>query len=246
MMIWIISGALLIYTAARTVSLVQSTLPEGSQIFAFAALFALDFGLIAWLHFATHGARGSQRLIAVLMVVVDLAGISAAVIADTMRSVDPVASADTIRIAAMFMIPIIVVLNIAATVATSLLSPDQKIRDAKRALADELELSMAAHMSENADAIAAKASPEAAQHQIDNVVSKFLSTARGSTGDKASRGNGTQPMQQMSALSDVDAPIVEDVDNPTLDDLAAMSTRDRNKILRDAGMLKKAARRKAG
>src|SRR5512136_614188 len=82
-MIWLIAGSLLLFTGFRSVHLVSSTLPADAQILGFAALAALDLGLLAWLFYATRGARGPQRTIAVLMICVDLAGVAAAVIGDT-------------------------------------------------------------------------------------------------------------------------------------------------------------------
>ena len=89
-LLWIIACGLLIFTGARSVHLVQSTLPPDAQVLAFAALAALDGGLLAWLFWTTRAAKGgAQRTIGTLMIVVDLAGITAATLADTMLIADP-------------------------------------------------------------------------------------------------------------------------------------------------------------
>lgn len=138
-MVWLIAIGLLLFTGYRSMHLVSSTLPGDAQILAVAALAALDLGALGWLRFANGGARERQRGIAVLMVVVDLAGVTAAVIADTALIAAPDASRALVASVTMWAVPVIVAANVAATFAVALLDPERAKREAERMHAEEIE-----------------------------------------------------------------------------------------------------------
>src|SRR5512136_315255 len=80
-----LGGALLIYTASRTLNLLQLTLPAGQKELAFLALAAFDGGLVLWALFFLKGASGGwQRGISALMIAVSLVGVIVAFGADTL------------------------------------------------------------------------------------------------------------------------------------------------------------------
>ena len=189
-LIWIIAIALLAFTGFRSVHLVSSTLPADAQVLGFAALAALDLGVLGWLIFATRGARGSQRTIATLMICVDLVGITAATLGDTMLIGGGDAARSMVSTIALWIVPIVVVANVAATIATHLLDPDQALRDAKRALSDELDWQLATSLRENAGTTAAGAIPEAVKHQQREMVARFMSGLQTieQVGNKTSNG----------------------------------------------------------
>ncbi len=71
-----VAGGLMIYSASRTLDLLQSTLPPGQKDMAYLALLAFDGGLIAWTLTFMFGATGAwQRGISMLMIVVSLTGV---------------------------------------------------------------------------------------------------------------------------------------------------------------------------
>lgn len=201
-MIWLIAGALLIFTGFRSVHLVSSTLPPDAQILGFAALAALDLGLIAWLVYATRGARGAQRTIAVLMIVVDLAGVSAAVIGDTFLIAGGGAANDLVSTVALWVLPIIVIANVGATVACHLLDPNQALVDADRALDDELRWQLANGIKSNASQVAAGVTPAAIEARQREMIAGFLAGMK----DGGKSSNKSAP--QMAAMaSDSPEPI---------------------------------------
>jgi hypothetical protein len=138
-MVWLIAIGLLLFTGYRSMHLVSSTLPADAQVLAFAALLALDLGALGWLRFANGGARERQRGIAVLMIVVDLAGVTAAVVADTALIAAPEASRSLVETIALWAVPVIVAANVAATFAVTILDPERAKREAERVRLEEIE-----------------------------------------------------------------------------------------------------------
>ncbi len=193
-LLWIITIALLIFTAARSVDLIQSTLPDQSKVLAYAALAGLDGGVLAWLFWTTRNARGGiQRTIGSLMIVVDLAGISAAVIGDTIRIADP-GDKTLVATVAIYVVPVIIVANIIATVTAHLFDPDQALRDAQRAIHDELEWQKARHLRDNAATIAQEVAQRAAIHEAEQMVARFEGAqAFSHNGDRAKEMSGAGP-----------------------------------------------------
>jgi len=203
-LLWIVAGALLIFTAARSVHLVTSTLPPEMMILGVAALFGLDVGLIAWLFWTTRTARGgAQRTIGMLMVVVCLIGITAAVIGDTLLVAGGEQYAGAVETVAVFVVPAIVISNVAAIVLAHLFDPRQSIRDAQRALSDELEWQLADHLRQNAAQVAAGAVPEAAAHRQAEMVAGFMAGYRPSTNNANA---GKSPDVEMAVEGPTSAP----------------------------------------
>jgi hypothetical protein len=112
----------------RTVDLVMSTLPESIKIFGVAAIFGLDIALLAWDNYAAdpYKARSDgQHKVGVLMIVVNLIGIGAAMVADSLRIVDPAGNAPLISTVSVWVIAIVILSNVAALIAVNQLDPDR-------------------------------------------------------------------------------------------------------------------------
>lgn len=172
-LLWLITIALMGFTAFRSVDLIQSTLPPDAQMLAYAALAGLDGGVLAWLFWTTRSAHGgTQRTIGSLMIIVDLAGISAAVLGDTMRVAD-VGSKEIVGMIAVYVVPVIIVSNVVACVVAHLVDPAQELRDANRTLQDEMERQKAEWVRSNAPALAAEVAAEQARHHADQEIAKF-------------------------------------------------------------------------
>jgi hypothetical protein len=190
------------------VHLVSSTLPADAQILGFAALAALDLGLLAWLFYATRGARGAQRTIAVLMICVDMAGVAAAVLGDTMLIAGGEGASGMVSTVALWVLPIIVIANVGATVACHLLDPDQALRDAHRSLNDELDWQVAKGISDNASQVAATVTPAAIEAKQREMIAGFLAGIKELEKTSAKSSNGhTTPAQLDTLASDSPTPI---------------------------------------
>lgn len=192
-LLWIITTALLVFTAARSVHLIQSTLPEDSKVLAYAALAGLDGGVLAWLFWTTRSARGAtQHTIGTLMIIVDLAGITAAVLGDTMLVADPTNRA-IVATVAIWLVPLVIVSNVVATVVAHLVDPAQAIRDAQRSLRDELDRQMAEAMARNAASTAADAAAIAAQHWAEQTKAAYMAglQPKGKSAPPAKRASAT-------------------------------------------------------
>jgi len=177
-LLWLITIALIVFTASRSVHLIQSTLPGDSQMLAYAALAGLDGGVLAWLFWTTRSAQGGvQRTIGTLMIVVDLVGIAGAVLGDTMLVADA-GNQELVGMVAIWVVPIIIVANICATVVAHVFDPSQAIRDAERSVQDELQRQKAEYMKANAASIAAEVAQLAGQHAAKEMVAGFQAAHR--------------------------------------------------------------------
>jgi hypothetical protein len=177
-LLWLITIALIAFTASRSVHLIQFTLPADSQMLAYAALAGLDGGVLAWLFWTTRSAQGGvQRTIGTLMIIVDLCGIAAAVLGDTMLVADEGSKA-LVGMVAVWIVPLVIVANIVACVVAHIFDPQQAIRDAERAVTDELQRQKAEYMRANAASIAAEVAHQAGQHAAREMVAGFQSAHR--------------------------------------------------------------------
>lgn len=124
----VIKIGLVVYTAVRSIDLVMSTLPEGVKIFGVAIIFGLDLALLAWDDYSADPYKASsdgQHIVGTIMIVLNMLGIGAAMVADSARIVDPVGSADLIYNVSILLIPAAVLCNIAGTIAVKQLDPDR-------------------------------------------------------------------------------------------------------------------------
>jgi len=123
----LIKYGLVVYTAIRSIDLVMGTMPDAIKMFALAVVCAIDLAFLMWDDYAAHKAKSAaQHTVGAVMIVVDLLGIGAALIADTATIVDPIGSKDLIVTVAMFGIPALVLANIAALSAINQLDPDRR------------------------------------------------------------------------------------------------------------------------
>jgi hypothetical protein len=145
----LIKYGLVIYTAIRSVDLVWNTMPEAIRPFALAVVCGIDLAFLAWDNYAAHKAKSAaQHTVGVVMIVVDLLGIGAALIADTATVVDPTGSKQLIVMVAMFGIPVVVLANIAALSAVGQLDPDRKATEEADRHEREMKLDRARHERE--------------------------------------------------------------------------------------------------
>lgn len=172
-LLWLVTISLIIFTATRTVHLITTTLPGDASIAAYFALAGLDLGVLAWLFWTTRAAApGVQRTIGSLMIIVDLVGITAAVLGDTMLMVDK-GSQGLVQMAAMWIVPIVIMANVAAGIAAHLFNPAQDIRDAEHAFQYELERKRANYIQNNAGRLSAETGEAEGQAYVDEMLARY-------------------------------------------------------------------------
>ncbi len=175
-LILLVGGILMIYTAYRSLHVVQSTLPPEAQIVGYAALAGLDGALICWTVFKARRARGEkQNAIGTFMICLQLAGITATLIGDTVLTANPNdLTRDYLRTVTLWAVPLIIATNVAATVIVHLVDPAQEIYNARRDVRDEIERQVADHLRQNAAQIAARVTPAAAEHRAGELLAEFM------------------------------------------------------------------------
>jgi len=180
LLVTILGGALLVYSATRSLDFIELTLPEDRKILAYFGLAALDGGLIAWLLSYLYGSRGGwQRAISILMVCVDAVGAIAMFTLDTLYNTGKAGltvamSASEIKNAVLALSGIIA-LNIIATIAHHLTDPDKMREQAEEEAFSKVEEAALKQISKNADALAAKLAPTMAADWMNQTEARYLS-----------------------------------------------------------------------
>lgn len=178
----------MVYTAYRSLHVVQSTLPADAQPLGYAALFGLDFALVAWTVFKAKSARGdAQHAIAVFMIVLQWVGVTALTLGDTLLTADPEHAPEYIRVVALWAAPIVIAVNVGAAIAVHLTDPEREIEQARRAVQDEIQRQVAEQLRTNAAQIAGQVAPVAADHRAKELLAEFMQKP-GGNGNV--RGNG--------------------------------------------------------
>ena len=141
-----VGGALMIYSASRTLALLQMTLPTGQGDMAFLALAAFDGGLVAWVLTFMFGASGAyQRGIALLMIIICLAGVIVGFGADSILGalnggiVNAGAVDSSFGLTVVLATVAIIAANIAAVTAFHVLSPENRRRMQEETFSDHIE-----------------------------------------------------------------------------------------------------------
>lgn len=159
----VLAALLLVYSATRSLDFISLTLPPEKRILAWFGLAALDGGLIAWTLAYLHGSKGWQRPIAFGMVVIDLIGVITMFTLDTLYNAGSnglmvTMSAQEIKWAVIGL-SLVIGLNITATVASHLMSPEALRSQAEEEADDKIEAATLEHITKNADALAAEVAP---------------------------------------------------------------------------------------
>lgn len=205
-LILIVGAVLMVYTAYRSIHVVQATLPPDAQPLGFAALFGLDFALVAWTVFKAKSARGdAQQAIAMFMIVLQWVGVTALTLGDTLLTADPANSPEYIKLMALWAAPIVISINVGAVVVVHLTDPAREIERARSAVQDEINRQVAEQLKSNAAQIAGRVAPVAADHRANELLSEFMNKSSGN-GQKpsgglvfASEGAGVEVVQDPKA-----------------------------------------------
>lgn len=175
----VLGGILLVYSATRSLDFIRLTLPADRAILAYFGLAALDGGLVAWLLSYLYGSRGWQRVIAFVMVLVDLCGAVAMFTLDTLYNTGKAGmttalTADELK-TAVLALSAVIALNIAAAVAHHMTDPDQLRAQAEEEAFDKVETATLKQISKNADSLAAQLAPTLAQDWMTQTRARYMS-----------------------------------------------------------------------
>jgi hypothetical protein len=180
LLVTILGGALLVYSATRTLHFIQMTLPEDSKILAYFGLAALDGGLVAWLLSYLYGSRGGwQRAISMLMVVVDAVGVIAMFTLDTLYSAGMAGMTEGLDASqihnAILGLSAIIGLNIIATIAHHLTEPDKLREQAEEEAFSKVEEATLKQIQTNANQLAAQLAPTLAADWMNQTKARYMS-----------------------------------------------------------------------
>ena len=176
----LIGGGLMIYSATRTVDLLQMTLPIGQKDMAYLALLAFDGGLIAWTLVFMFGAEGAwQRAISMLMICVCLVGVLIGFGADQIlgaRSgglIDAARITDDFGLTATLATVGIIAANIAAIVFFHVMSPDNRRRMQEETFHDQIESAAEKKSNEEIPALAAQLADQMTRSRMARIYATY-------------------------------------------------------------------------
>lgn len=177
-LVLIVAGALMLYSASRTMHLLSATLPAGQEVLAVIALAAFDLGLVAWLLVFLRAAEGGlQRGIALLMVIVDLAGVVVGFLGDTLLSAGQTGllakMAEGDKQTVIMLTALVIAINIAGTVFYHLCSPDNLKRMTEEAARDKIQSQALAAIAQQANILAEELAPVIAADWVRNMRADF-------------------------------------------------------------------------
>jgi hypothetical protein len=206
----LMSLVLLVFTASRTLDLLQTFLPSGQQsAFAYLGLVAFDGGLVGWSLFFAYGARGQyQRAIALLMVVVSLAAVGISTIADLYLGASSKGLLSTLgegqRLAVLLICGGVIVANIIAFFLVHISEPERLRAMATESARDTIQAETLRQIQKAAPQVAAEIAPELARQWVEETYRAMLGSAAPARpasplalpkvtaeSEAASNGNGT-------------------------------------------------------
>lgn len=175
---YVISGALLIYAASRSLDFINQTLPANQQMIGYLALAATSGGMIAWLLVFIYKAEGlGQKITAGIMVAVDLLGEFALFTMDTLyqsgkSGMTAAMPADEIRTVILGMSALIAV-NIIATVAFHLVDNENMRSMRESFVRDRLENEALKLIEKRGEELARTMAPALAESWASDFEARF-------------------------------------------------------------------------
>ncbi len=205
LMVLLVAGGLMIYSASRTLALLQMTLPPGQKDVAFLALLAFDGGLIAWLLTFMFGAEGAwQRAISGVMVAVCLVGVVIGFGADSLIGASANGMIDMdkgLSLTAILLTTGIIAANIAATVFYHMLSPENRRRMASEAARDRIEQASLKAIEQEANSLAGQIAPVVASAWVRDMEAQYAHGLTASRSRAALPGASLSEAPQQSGLA---------------------------------------------
>jgi hypothetical protein len=177
-LVLIVAGALMLYSASRTMHMLSATLPAGQEILAVIALAAFDLGLIAWLIIFLRGAAGGlQRGIALLMIVVDLLGVIVGFLGDTLMTSGDVGLLERMSMGdkqtIIMLTAFVIAVNIAGAVFYHMADPDNLRRMTEEAAKDKITGQALRAIETQASILANELAPQIAEDWVNQMRADF-------------------------------------------------------------------------
>jgi hypothetical protein len=195
LLVTVLGGALLVYSATRSLDFIELTLPADRKVLAYFGLAALDGGIVAWLLSYLYGSRGGwQRVISMLMVCVDVVGAIAMFTLDTLYNTGKAGMTKAMTpeqiTNAILALSGVIALNIIATIAHHITNPDKLREQAEEEAFSKVEDATLKQISKNADQLAANLAPIMAadwQAQTEARYMSYVGTGQRPTIDATAR-----------------------------------------------------------
>jgi hypothetical protein len=213
-----VGGALMIYSASRTLALLQLTLPTGQGDMAFLALAAFDGGLVAWVLTFMFGASGAwQRGIAALMIIICLVGVVVGFGADSILGalnggiVAKGAVDGNFGLTVVLATVAIIALNIAAVTAFHVLSPENRRRMQEETFSDHIEAAAFQKSNEAIPQLAAQLAAQLTESRMARLNAKYQSMIatdeRAGFTTRRAEVIAARPVRRVAAATDEPSPL---------------------------------------
>ena len=204
LLVTILGGALLVYSATRSLDFISLTLPADKQVLAYFGLAALDGGLVAWLLSYLYGSRGAwQRAISILMVCVDTLGAIAMFTMDTLYNTGKAGMTAIMTqsemTTAILALSGVIALNIMAVIAHHITNPEKLREQAEEEAFAKVEDATLKQIAKNADTLAAQLAPVMAADWQAQTQAKYLSYV----------GTGKLPVLDVTSQTVSSVPVTE-------------------------------------
>ncbi|HEY7351039.1 MAG TPA: hypothetical protein VH599_22210 [Ktedonobacterales bacterium] len=176
----VMSLVLLLFTASRTLDLLQQFLPDGQQsAFAYLGLVAFDGGLLGWSLFFTYGARGAyQRAISLMMIIVSLLAVGVSTIADLYLGASNKGLLSTLadgqRLAVLLVCGGVIVLNITAFFLAHITEPGRMREMATENAKDMIHAETLKQIHAAAPLVASEVAPQLTRQWVQTTVKELL------------------------------------------------------------------------
>jgi hypothetical protein len=176
--LFIIAGALLIYTASQTLDLLKMFLPPEQAPLSYLALVAFDGGLLGWSFFFAKGARGSwQRSIAAIMIVVSIVAVVIGFAGETFFTASRkgmlTVTAD-MSATVVWAVCGVIAANVVAIVVTHLTSPEHRRSMAEEEANDVIEDAVIDAIRRSAPITARQIAPHKVTEWVEDRVQMYL------------------------------------------------------------------------
>lgn len=177
-MFYVVSGALLIYAASRSLDFISATLPSDQRIIGYLGLAATSGGMIAWLLLFLYTAEGiGQRVTAGIMTVLCMVGEFGLFTMDTLYQTGKSGmieklTPENIR-GVILALSGLIAANILATIVFHLLEPENMKRLRESSVRDQLEAKTLKEIETRGDELAQKLAPQIAKQWADQFENRF-------------------------------------------------------------------------
>jgi len=178
LLVTILAGALLIYSATRSLDFIQLTLPPDKAVLGYFGLAALDGGLLCWLLAYLFGSSGGwQRGISLLMILVDFVGCVTFFTLDALYNTGKtgltIALSQDAIFTAVIGLSLVIALNIGAVIFHHLTDPGMLKQQAEEEAHSQIEDAALAQIRQHSGALAAELAPLIGADWMVNTRAKY-------------------------------------------------------------------------